>query len=91
MKKTRDVNNRKQGFTYTLKDVFCEKPNIEIVDNTLATLEGSKGVLEYSETVIKINLGSFIVAFCGRNLNLKCISPSALVIEGFFQNIEFSV
>lgn len=91
MRKTRDVNKEKQGFAYTLRDVFCEKPNIEITDNTLATIEGSRGVLEYSETIIKINLGSYVAVFCGRGLTLKCISPTALVIQGVFQNIEFSV
>ncbi len=90
-KEPTEKSKEKYSFGYTLRDVFCEKPNIEITDNTLATVEGSRGVLEYSESVIRINLGSYIVAFCGRGLNLKCISPSALVIEGVFSNIEFSV
>lgn len=81
----------KLSFGYSIKDVFCEKPNIEISDNTLATIEGSRGVLEYSQTIIRINLGSYTVAFCGQRLNLKCISPTALVVEGVFQNIEFGV
>ena len=91
MKKTRDSHKEKHSFAYTLRDVFCEKPNIEISDNTTATVEGSKGVLEYSENLIKVNLGAYIVGFCGQRLTLKCISPTALVIEGIFNNIEFSV
>ncbi len=75
----------------TVHDLFCEKSNIEICDNTKATIEGCKGVVEYSETVIRISLGTYTVAFVGRGLNLKCLSPTSLVIEGFFLNIEFCV
>lgn len=75
----------------SMQDMFCEKSNIEICDNTKATIEGCKGVVEYSETVIRISLGTYTVAFVGRGLNLKCLSPTSLVIEGFFLNVEFCV
>lgn len=81
----------KVPFRYTVKDVFAEKSNIEIVSNTSAVVEGSQGVLEYSEKLIRIALKDFSVAFIGRKLNLKCISATSLVVEGFFTNIEFSV
>lgn len=90
-KESSPKGSEKHSLGYTLRDVFCEKPNIEISDNTLATVEGSRGVLEYSEALIKVNLGAYIVSFCGRGLTLKFISPSSLVIEGVFGNIEFSV
>ena len=95
MKKNRGLqatdNSEKPTLAYSIKNIFCDKPNIEISDNTLANIEGSKGVLEYSETLIRVNLGLYIVGFHGRRLRLKCISPTALVIEGFFQNIDFTV
>lgn len=92
--KKRDENTKlrnKLSLKGAMEDFFCEKPNIEITDNTSAIVEGCKGVVEYSETVIRISLGSYTVAFVGRGMNLKCISPTSLVVEGFFLNIEFSV
>ena len=89
--KTEGGEKERLFFGYSIKDVFSEKPNIEISDNTLATIEGSRGVLEYSQTLIRVNLGSYTVSFFGQRLNLKCISPTVLVVEGVFQNIEFGV
>ena len=75
----------------TMQELLGDKPNIEISDNTSATIEGCKGVVEYSTKVIRVNLGKYIVSFVGRNMNLKYISSSSLIVEGFFLNIEFSV
>ena len=74
-----------------MEDFFSEKPNIEITDNTLAIIEGCKGVLEYSDSVIRISFGNYTVAFVGRGMKLKCISPTSLEVEGFILNIEFSI
>lgn len=78
-------------FKDSVQELFCEKSNIEICDNTRAIIEGCKGVVEYSDTVIRVNFGTYTVAFVGRGLNLKCLSPTSLIIEGFFLNVEFCV
>lgn len=81
------------GFSlrYSVRDIFYDKPHLEITGNNTAVIEGSKGVLEYSDTVIRVNLGQYAVALAGRGLTLKCISPTSLVIDGFITNIEYSV
>lgn len=86
-----EMSKEKNIFTKSFADIFTEKPNIEISSNTSAIIEGSRGVMEYSDKIIRINLGDFSVAFTGRKLSLKCISPTSMEIEGFFTNIEFSV
>lgn len=95
MKRNGDKDRSKLRDRFSIKssvqDFFCEKPNIEITDNTQAIVEGCRGVVEYSSSVIRVNLGDYTVAFVGRGMNLKCISPTSLVVEGFFLNIEFSV
>ncbi len=73
----------------SIKDIFTDKPHIEIIDNKTVNIEGSKGVMEYSNKVIRVNLGEYSVVFSGRSLALRCISPTVLVIEGFILNIEF--
>ena len=89
--KSNNIPKERMPFTYNLIDVFREKSNIEIVGNTYAVIEGSKGVLEYSDKIIRIALTGFSVAFLGRRLKLKCISATSLEIEGVFTNIEFSM
>ena len=66
-------------------------PCIELSGNREAVLEGSKGVLEYSPDTVRVNTVGMIVTFCGRGLDLRCISPSALIIGGTISRIEFTV
>ena len=84
-----ETQKEKIPFAYSVMEAFKEKSNIEITGNTSAYIEGSKGVVEYSDKIIRIKLNDFSVAFIGRKLNLKCISATSLQVEGIFTNIEF--
>lgn len=64
-------------------------PCIELSGNREAVIEGSRGVLEYSPETVRVNTDGMIVSFFGRELDLRCISPSALIIGGFITKIEF--
>ena len=64
-------------------------PCIELTGNREVVLEGSRGVLEYTPETIRVNTVGMIVSFCGRELDLRCISPSALIIGGTITSIEF--
>lgn len=66
-------------------------PILEFSGNRQVTIEGSTGVLQYESEVIKINTKIMIIAFYGRNLNLKSISPMTVIIEGFITKTEFVV
>lgn len=64
-------------------------PCIEFSGNREAVLEGCKGVLEYSPELVSVNTDGMIVIFRGRGLDLRCISPSALIIGGCITAVEF--
>lgn len=81
---------KKESFKFSPMDFLGKKCHIELDGNTTATLEGSKGVLEYSTECIRVSVENFIVSFEGRSLALKCISPTALTIQGSILNISFS-
>lgn len=66
-------------------------PQLELLGNRQITIEGSRGILKYSDEVIRINAGSMVISFCGRNLNVKCIAPDCTMVEGFVTKIEFTV
>lgn len=63
---------------------------IEILGNNEAIIEGCKGILEYEEDVIKLNLGKMSVKFCGKNLTVKCMNNDSVILSGFISNIEFN-
>ena len=68
---------------------FGGVPNLELTGNRELTVEGCKGVLEYDEDVVKLNLGKMILQVSGRDLNIKGITDDSAVLEGYFLSIEF--
>ncbi len=90
MPKEKSQEKRKEKLFYSSMDFLKNKCHIELEGNNTVVLEGSKGVLEYSEECIRISVESYIVSFEGRGLTLKCISPTALTIKGCVLNISFS-
>ena len=66
-------------------------PCIELSGNREAVLEGCRGVLEYSPETVRVNTAGMIVTFRGRELDLRCISPSALIIGGCITAVEFTL
>ena len=68
-----------------------DAPCIEFSGNREVVIEGSKGVLEYSPDCIRVNTCCMVISVSGRELNLRCISDTALIIDGFITAAEFSV
>lgn len=62
---------------------------MEICSNREITVDGCRGIAEYSECVIKINTNQGLIAIEGKNLNIKYLSVSSVVIEGIIKSIEF--
>lgn len=66
-------------------------PCVEFSGNREVVIEGSKGVLEYSTDCVRVNTACMVITLNGRELNLRCISDSALIIDGFITSVEFTV
>ena len=82
MKKTDKNRKMPVELTYNL-------PIIEFTGDRSVMIEGSTGVLKYESEVVRINTRSMVIAFHGRGLTLKCISPTAVIIEGCITKTEF--
>ena len=68
-----------------------DAPCIELSGNREILIEGSKGVLEYTPECVRVNMAGMILTVEGRELDLRCISESALIIEGFILSLQFTV
>ncbi len=64
-------------------------PCFELSGNRELLIEGSRGVLEYTTEAIRVNTSEMMVSVTGRGLNLRCISDSALIIDGYITCLEF--
>ena len=55
-----------------------------------ATIEGSKGVLEYKTHIVRVNCGKYILKFEGENLCIKAPFCDELIISGEIFSFEFT-
>ena len=52
-------------------------------------MEGCKGIVEYREDLIRVNLRQGQLAVGGRNLELSCVSEDSMIVRGYINKIEF--
>lgn len=63
---------------------------IEIISNYCALIDGCKSIMEYDDSVVKLNLGKSAVSIHGNNLSIKSLSMEQAMVEGFILSVEFS-
>ncbi len=63
--------------------------HIELFANTQACIEGCRGIVEYSDDKIVLNLGSTCAKFTGNELYIRSFDGEAAVLCGTFCSIEF--
>ena len=68
---------------------LTKTPVSRIVGNRELTVEGSKGIEEYTEISIKVKTSDGLVCAYGTGLNIKLLSTSAVIVEGLINRIEF--
>lgn len=64
-------------------------PQIELSGNREAVVEGCQGILEYDENIIRLSTGKMSIRFTGRNLQIKVLTHTSAVVDGFITGIEF--
>lgn len=71
------------------EDVCRNCSRIELISNCCALVDGCKSVLEYDDSVIKLNLGKNSITFHGSNLEIRSLSLEQAVIDGFIAAVDF--
>ena len=68
---------------------FTNMPAIQLIGSRELTLDGCKGIAEYSDYAIKIKTSCGAVTVSGHCLNIKYLSVNSVVIEGKIRCVEF--
>ncbi len=91
------MKKKKEAFAKKLADelqfpetAVTDTFHIEFTGGSDVTVEGCKGVVEYSEDVIALNLGKNVLRFRGANLEISVFSGEQAVIKGDIAIMEFS-
>lgn len=62
---------------------------VEISGNREAVVEGCRGVLGYSDTLISLNAGKLIIKISGCELTVVSMQNSQAVVRGVISGIEY--
>ena len=68
---------------------FTGMPTIQLIGSREFTLDGCKGIAEYSDYAIKIRTSCGVVCICGHRLNIRYLSINSVVVEGRISSVEF--
>lgn len=71
------------------KDVILNIPNIKITGNTEIMIENHRGILEYSNEILRMNSGLGVIKIVGSNLQIKEVSQEDIQIQGLIDSVEF--
>lgn len=63
--------------------------HIELNSNREAVIDGCKGIIDYGEEAVRLNIGNGSVTFLGRSLMLKNLTDKQAILVGHIQRIEF--
>ena len=82
-------NNKKINM-HNFSENVLELPSIDMVSNREASVWGTKGIIEYTKELIRLNCGNMVVSFKGLDLIMKALSVEDVIINGIISSVEFS-
>lgn len=65
------------------------KGNIELFGNNQIIVDGCKGVIDYNEDFLKLDLGKIILKVTGRNLVIDSYIYEQVDLKGEIVSVEF--
>ena len=68
-------------------DIALNLPRIVLIGNAELTLENYEGILEYSDSVIRISANGGGIKIEGRKLEIRTITSEMLFITGNIMNV----
>ena len=72
-----------------LPDTIFNEAKIEMISNREIIVDGSKGVIEYGENLIKLNIGELMLCLVGDNMIIESFDSGVAIIRGKFAEISF--
>lgn len=83
------IKNKLTNLFELPKDVVLNLPLITIVGNKEIQIENYKGIVEYSEEMIKVKTTVGVIKVNGKKLFVKLITSENIQITGFIKSFEY--
>ncbi|MCF6461793.1 sporulation protein YqfC [Clostridium sp. Cult1] len=89
------MKNKMDNFKYNIsealelpKDVVLDLPKITMIGNIQLNISNHKGIVEYTQEILRINSNIGIIKITGKNMELKTILSEEIIIKGNIEKIE---
>lgn len=70
-------------------DAGTKQPHVELFSNKKALVENCRGINEYSDFLISLNIGEKSLLFLGKGLQISSLESKNVVITGEIETINF--
>ncbi len=87
----KNIKNVKYNISEVLElpiDIIMDLPKLTLIGNIQVSILNHKGIVEYTETSIRVNTKSGIFKITGESLEIKTILSEEIIIIGLISNIE---
>lgn len=71
------------------KELALQLPRLILTGHRELYIENYRGILEYTDTLIRIATSSKNVKVCGNALGIKSIASEEITLEGNIQSVQF--
>lgn len=71
------------------KEILLNLPLISLVGREEVTIENYRGILEYSEEIVRIGTAAGVLRLQGKGLCLKQLSAECMVVTGRLESLVF--
>lgn len=69
---------------------FLAQVRVELLGNRQAVVDGCKGIIEYSDSCIRLSTSRLILRFTGTGLEIRALTDSSAIVEGTILSVEYS-
>lgn len=69
---------------------FLPPVRVELLGNRQAVVDGCRGIIEYSDSCIRLSAQGLILKFSGTGLEIKAFTESEAIVGGTILGLEFS-
>lgn len=71
------------------REVVLNVPKLTMIGSGNLMIENYKGIIEYDDTLIRVNTGTGVIRVSGERLFLKEITSEDIMVDGDIKSLEF--
>ncbi len=89
IKEKRVIKEKMSEILELPREIVLDVPKIILVGNNDLSIENYKGIIEYSDSLIRINTNEYIIKIQGQQLEIRTITDEEIIIKGLITTVDF--